>query len=933
MANGDFLVFVSAVSSEFENARSAVASDLRSRGLSVKVQEDFRQEANADTLLSKLHNYIRNCSAVVCIIGDRSGARPTSAEAEPLLQLLPPGITQASYTQWEFFLARHYQRRLSLYIAKDYESDQSVPTTDDPKLQTDYLQTIENLGLDREFFGTNDELRWRILRQDWISSRQPKPIVLPYPSIGDLFKGRVEFLQALNENLRRGGHTAIVSQALYGLGGIGKTRAAVEYAWAHQDEYTALLFVVAETPESLRRNMAALASTLVPKLDTTDDVARLHAVRDWLKINPGWFLILDNVDARPAQAEVERQLSGLSGGHVVVTSRLKDFSGSFRPLELGLLAIDDAVAFLLARTEGRHRSAANDDAKAREIAMELGRLALALEQAAAFIARRELTFDQYLKQWHSHADKILAWFDETITGYPRAVAVTWQTSITQLSENGRRLLQRLAWLAPEKVPESLLDTPIPGAESENLHDALDDLAAYSLITRDAEGPYFLVHRLVQDVSRRSLADEVRRQRLEEALGWISAGFTGDAQDVRAWPKLDPIAPHARTVAEYADAAGISQPASLLMNILCVLLVTKALYADAEPIGRRTLAIDEQIFGSDHPAVAISSSNLAQLLKATNRLAEAESLIRRALAIDEKSYGFEHPRVAGDLNNLARLLHDTNRLDEAEPLMRRALAIDEKSFGTDHPRIAIGLNNLAGLLQNTSRLEEAEPLIRRALVIDERSFGPDHPVVAVCLNNLAQLLKANNRLTDAEPLMRRALAIDEKNFGLNHPKVAIRLSNLARLLHDTARQSEAEPLMRRALTIDEKSFGPNHPDVAIDLNNLAGLLQETGRLAEAEPLIRRALAIDEMSFGPNHPIVAIRLNNLAHLLKATNRIAEAEPLMFRHVSIFVDFTRTTKYPHPHLEAAFRNYVDLLTEMGKNPIEIEAAVNTLMRALSS
>ncbi len=485
MAEGDFRVFVSAVSSEFGKVRSAVASDLRARGLSVKVQEDFRQEANADTLLSKLHNYIRDCSAVVCIIGDRSGACPTPAEVEPLLHLLPPGITQASYTQWEFFLARRYRRRLSLYVAKDNEPDQSVQTTDDPKLQTDYLQTIEGSGLDREFFSTNDELRWRILRQDWTSSRQPKPIVLPYQSIGDLFKGRAEFLQTLNENLRRGGHAAIVSQALYGLGGIGKTRAAVEYAWAHQDEYSALLFVVAETPEALRRNLAALANTLVPKLDTTDDAARLRAVRDWLKINPGWFLILDNVDARPALAEVEHQLSGLSGGHVVVTSRLKNFSGSFRPLELGLLAIDDAVAFLLARTEGRHRATADDDAKAREIAMELGLLALALEQAAAFIAQRGLTFGQYLEQWRSRRDEVLAWFDATVTGYPHAVAVTWQTSIAQLTGNGRRLLERLAWLAPEKVPEFLLDVPVPGTKAENLHEALNYLAAYSLVTRDA----------------------------------------------------------------------------------------------------------------------------------------------------------------------------------------------------------------------------------------------------------------------------------------------------------------------------------------------------------------------------------------------------------------------------------------------------------------
>src|SRR5258707_1317282 len=80
----------------------------------------------------------------------------------------------------------------------------------------------------------------------------------------------------------------------------------------------------------------------------------------------------------------------------------------------------------------------------------------------------------------------------------------------------------------------------------------------------------------------------------------------------------------------------------------------------------------------------SLNNLAGLLRATNRLAEAEPLMRRALAIDEANYGPDHPRVAIRLNNLADLLRVTIRLAEAEPLMRRALAITEANYGQDHP---------------------------------------------------------------------------------------------------------------------------------------------------------------------------------------------------------------------------------------------------------
>jgi tetratricopeptide (TPR) repeat protein len=353
------------------------------------------------------------------------------------------------------------------------------------------------------------------------------------------------------------------------------------------------------------------------------------------------------------------------------------------------------------------------------------------------------------------------------------------------------------------------------------------------------------------------------------------------------------------------------------------------WTEAEPLMRRSLAIDEKRFGTSHPRVAIDLTNLAALLLATNRLAEAEPLLRRVLAIDEKSFKPDHPEVATGLNNLARLLLARNRLAEAEPLMRRALAIDEKTLGPDNPSVATCLSNLAQLLQATNRFAEAEPLMRRALAIDERSFGSDHPEVSTDLNNLAELLQATDRLVEAEPLLRRAHAIDERVFGPDHPDVAIRLNNLATLLKATNRLSEAERLTRRALAIHEKSLGPDHPDVAIDLNNLAMLLKATNRLSEAEPLMRRALAIDEKSFGSDHPDVARDLNNLARLLQATNRLAEAEPLMRRHLVIFLDFARRTGHEHPHLRAAVANYADLLLEMGKSEAEVEAEIRSLIK----
>jgi tetratricopeptide (TPR) repeat protein len=805
----------------------------------------------------------------------------------------------------------------------------------------------------------------------------PAPVIsLPYPSLGSLFKGRDAVLRELHASLSRGaGRTAITGSALYGLGGIGKTRAAVEYAWAHQEAYTALLFVIAETPEALRRNLAALAGPLVlnlPQQHAAEEEVRVRAVLDELRAHPGWLLILDNLDTPEAVREADRLLSTLTGGRAVITSRLANFAAHFDPLALDVLGIDDAVAFLLERTGKRRHRTADDAATARLLAEDLGRLALALEQAAAFIDQRQISFSRYRELWRENWDKVAGWSDERLTNYPHAVAVTWQTSVDQLTPAGRRLLQRLAWFAPEPVPAFLLEVPVPDVESEDPADALAALAEYSFARRNPDKQEFSIHRLVLDVTRRGLGQEERRRRLVEALAWLNDAFAGDPKDVRTWPRLDPLAPHAQVIVGHADDAEISEPTGRLMNALGLLTQSKARYDDAEPLCRRALAIAERSCGPDHPNVAARLNDLASLLQDTNRLSEAEPLYRRALAIDETSHGSDHPDVARDLNNLAGLLWATRRLSEAEPMYRRALAIDERSCGPDHPNVAIRLNNLALLLQATNRLSEAEPMYRRALAIDEKSYGPDHPNVARELNNLAELLRATNRLGEAEPMYRRALAIHEKSYGAdhpsvaaglnnlaellrtsnglseaepmyrraiaigeksygpNHPNIATSLNNLALLLEDTNRLSEAEPLYRRALAIDEKSYGPDHPDVARDLNNLAGLLEATNRLSEAEPMYRRALAIDEKSYGPDHPNVAIHLNNLAQLLRAADRLSEAEPMYRRGLVIFARFTRMTGHRHPSLDKVLSNYARALGESGRSQAEIDAAIAAIWEA---
>src|SRR5262249_54939806 len=168
------------------------------------------------------------------------------------------------------------------------------------------------------------------------------------------------------------------------------------------------------------------------------------------------------------------------------------------------------------------------------LAMDLGQLALALEHAGAYIVRHRVSFDQYRALWRDSREKVMSWSDPSVTHYPRAMAVTWHTSVARLTEDGRRLLKRLGWFSSEPIPEFLLDIPIPEIDHEFASAGLADLGALSLVTRFPGSRSFSVHRLVQDVTRRSLSVEHDRRSLEEALRWLDAAFTGDPRDLKTW---------------------------------------------------------------------------------------------------------------------------------------------------------------------------------------------------------------------------------------------------------------------------------------------------------------------------------------------------------------------------------------------------------------
>ncbi|MGF1602811.1 MAG: CHAT domain-containing protein, partial [Thermosynechococcaceae cyanobacterium] len=202
-----------------------------------------------------------------------------------------------------------------------------------------------------------------------------------------------------------------------------------------------------------------------------------------------------------------------------------------------------------------------------------------------------------------------------------------------------------------------------------------------------------------------------------------------------------------------------------LNEQVIQLYQQGRYSEAIPIAQRSLSIWEKALGPDHPDVAVSLNNLAELYRTQGQYSKAEPLHQRALSIREKALGPDHPDVAQSLNNLASLYDSQGQYSKAEPLYQRALSIGEKALGPDHPDVARSLNNLALLYTSQGQYSKAEPLYQRSLSIWEKALGPDHPDVALSLNNLAGLYNSQKRPTQAYEQFSRAAEIEERNLDL------------------------------------------------------------------------------------------------------------------------------------------------------------------------
>lgn len=683
----------------------------------------------------------------------------------------------------------------------------------------------------------------------------------------------------------------VVISAVSGMGGIGKSELALQYAYRHETTTYPGGICWLKAREDLGLQIVEFAR-IYANLEPPTDWELIEKVRwCWQRWRGAATLIIfDDVqgygDIQPFLPPPQSQF------RVLLTSRSK-FPSPVQDCEINVLSESRSIELLGSFSDDVKSRIDPDLSTAQKICHWLGYLPLGLELVGRYLAKkRDLSLAQVWERLQAQRlnAKALLKADPGMTaslGVIAAFELSWQ----ELTPAAKELAARLSLFARAEIPWDLVENCLSEWENEELEDLRDEsLIGASLLTHTRQGMYEL-HQLLREFFALKLAEMPERvefttefaQVLTEIAKTIPPVVTIELQT-----ELLEIIPHIAAATEFSLQLE-DDDKTWCSTGLGRFYQTQSQFVTAEQWYRKSLTISEQQLGKNHLATATSLNNLAVLYCSICRYEEAKHLYERSLTIRQEQLDVNPLNIAQSLNNLAELYRAMGRYPEAKPLYLRSINIYEQLLGLNDLITATIVNNLASLYCQMGEFIQAKPLYWRSLIITLHKLGANHSTTAQILNNLADLYRATHSHSVSESLYIGSLKIREEQLGANHPVTAESLNHLGGLYCEMGKYikkyiKKAEPLLERSLKIREKQLGENHPATASSLNNLAECYRLMDEDEKAESLLLRSLAIDEEALGKNHPEVGTDLNNLAGLYYKMGRYTAAEPLYERSLAI-------------------------------------------------
>ncbi|KZM21778.1 ADP binding [Ascochyta rabiei] len=700
--------------------------------------------------------------------------------------------------------------------------------------------------------------------------------------------------------------------ALVGLGGVGKSQIAVEYAYQVQEQSPPpwIFWVHAGTQARFREGYRTIAEAI--KMDgwNDQDVNYMRLVRTWLcdESNGRWVMVVDNADDAgvffhdttqgPATQSSDASwteplvnfLPQRSLGSILITSRSCDVAYRLTGAEASIINVgpmneEDAFALL--------QNKFSFPVKKKEVTSlisALDSMPLALTQAAAYINRRRprMSISQYVKDFR-RSDRDRAYLLEKDMGDSRrdgeasnSVIATWQISfehIRKQTPSAARLLSLMSFFDRQSIPESLLQHRY-GGESEketNFEDDIYTLISFSLIRPSAGGGSFDMHRLVQLSTKLWLKQSSELEYWKEIyLGLINEGFP--ISGFENWPLCQALFPHVQAALDNlpvdADAletwASISLKASKYAGEM-------GDYSKAYKLALDGFEVREILLGPEDLLTLDSLNSVGVTLSRLGRYNEAKTMYRRALEVKQRLLGADSVDTLTDKLNLATLYDSQGHWTDAEKLLNQVLeAVSKVEVSADRPLTLLTLTALATTYGRLGRWTDAASLQLQLLTTHMSQLGPGHPTTLTVKHGLAHTYNRQGRFTEAEQLLLEILEAEEMNTGPETELLATK-AHLASVYKGQGRWSDAEKIQLQVLDATQRKLGLEHPHTLYSIGDVASTYWIQGRFDEAQELQVQVLPRFVATFGEQHPSTLDAKSNLAQTYWSKNRFAECEAL--------------------------------------------------------